>query len=487
MCLRPVHFGTVSFPCGKCDECLKQMEYRLGFAGMCNVFNGNNKSPKYDSVHSITLTYDDEHIPLIVRTVVINHSSNTFYLVDFNDDFVHVYEPDDKVLDLLFSNDTAESMRYLWKHFQNSPESRVNGVLWLSKCHPSNECLVKLQNYQFGGYFPEDIIFGIRKYHDDLDIDIASFICAIPNPKDLQNFIKTLRVYYKRIFGKNMNMTYTAVAEYGPHTCRPHFHICLFTKDVDEHFLKCFIRMGSEKSVFYQNHRITNWKKGNALISSTSCININDACNMAKYTAKYGKKQSKGKHIIERCNLVPKFRRFSSKGFNDCAIQLAKDIILKDIPYTDFFDCFDGPLPSFEDSPELWNYAKIINDRLSLKYNLYGKEMRIPRYFVSKALSLTYESYVTKGFATIDGYEICRNIRHYSTKTSILWKACNALQGFVDITEFEELADGCDPHDLDKISALYNEFWNNKKNRELYNRLNFGYHDRTRYTEPSII
>ncbi len=485
MCLRPIHFGTISYPCGKCDECLKQMEYRLGFAGMCNVFNGNNKSSKYDSVHSITLTYDDEHLPLICQTVVIDHFVHTYYLIDFEDDFVHVYEPNSHVRNLLSSMDSKDSMRYLWKNFQSSPESRSDGVLWLSKFKPSKECLEKLQNYQFGGYLTNDTIFDLQLYNN-LDVDIASFICAIPNPKDLQNFIKTLRIYYKRIFGKNMNMTYTAVAEYGPKTCRPHFHICMFTKDVDETFIKCFIRMGSEKIVTYKNHRITNWKKGNSLVSSTSCFNTSDACNMAKYTAKYGKKQSKGKHIIERCNLVPKFRRFSSKGFNECAIQIAKDIILKDIPYTEFFDCFEAPLPTYEDCSELWNYAKIINDRLSLKYNLYGKEIRIPRYFVRQALSLTYESYVTKKFITIDGHEVCQDIPHYSTKTSILWKASNALQGFVDINEFEESIARCNSHDLDKISTLYNDFWNAKKNREQYNKLNFGYHDRTRYTEPSI-
>ena len=78
MCTRPIRINGFTLPCGKCPECLKAQELTLGFYGIANA-------NKYTSVASITLSYDDNHIPLVSNTLVIDHVSKTYRsLYDYN-------------------------------------------------------------------------------------------------------------------------------------------------------------------------------------------------------------------------------------------------------------------------------------------------------------------------------------------------------------------------------------------------------------------
>lgn len=45
--------------------------------------------------------------------------------------------------------------------------------------------------------------------------------------EDARLWIKRSRVAYKRAFGKDLSMSYVMVPEYGPRTCRPHYHLAI--------------------------------------------------------------------------------------------------------------------------------------------------------------------------------------------------------------------------------------------------------------------
>lgn len=474
MCLNPIRLGSRLVPCGKCDECLQRLEYKLGFAGVANL-------GKYEYVHSITLTYDEAHVPLAVRNLVVDTEKKFYGIYEGIDGYTVM---NDDSLSLL-----GRDLRDVWN---SRKKYSTDGLVWLGDVFPSMEFVESLRDYQFVGILDE---FQFSDYCEMYNcgkpgIFIYSYLTAIADSSHLQNFIKTIRVYYERFFGKAMDLTYTAVAEYGPLTCRPHYHLCMFTNDVDIAFLQSFFHLSGREDSKYEGHKIKGWRYGNCCIRTTSKADMKFATNVAKYTAKYGKKQSKGRHLNEDLHLVPMRRRLTSKGFYACVENVVKNQILKDIPYTDYMDDFQSLenqyLPTPTEDPMLWEYADMIVRRMDCKYSIYGKEYKIPFPWLTKVLTAQYSRTITNYYIDEKGKILFEEVHKPCRRTSILSKAVGALQGFADLQEMlREVQELQGRLGLDYGPAL-DEVRRRKTDDVLFRKYDSKKHDFTRYSEPNI-
>ncbi len=474
MCLNPIRLGSRLVPCGKCDECLQRLEYKLGFAGVANL-------GKYEYVHSITLTYDEEHVPLAVRNLVVDTEHRTYGIYEGLDGYF-VFNDDSLLL-------LGREMRDVWN---SRKKYSTDGIVWLGDVSPSQNFIESLRDFHYIGVIDENLFsdYSDMYYCGSPHIQIYSYLTAVADSSHLQNFVKTIRVYYERFFGKAMDLTYTAVAEYGPLTCRPHYHVCMFTNDVDLAFIQSFFHLSGREDSTYEGHKIKGWRHGNCCIRTTSKADMNFATNVAKYTAKYGKKQSKGRHLNEDLRLVPMRRRLTSKGFYNCVEEVVKNQILKGIPYTDYMDDFEQLdnqyLPTPRQDPQLWDYADMIVRRMSCKYSIYGKDYKIPFPWLTKVLTAHYTRKQTNYYIDDKGKILFEEVAKPCSRASILSKAVGALQGFADLQEMlravQELQDRLG---LDYGSAL-DEVRHRQTDDVLSRKYDFEKHNITRYSEPNI-
>ena len=444
MCTRPIRINGFTLPCGKCPECLKSQELTLGFYGIANA-------NKYTSVASITLSYDDKHIPLVSNTLLIDHASKTYRsLYDYNittpeRDLCTYSESDDELRKIWLSRDKCKGYVQLFNPYLD---------IQIDRFKPSS-----LKGYSHDGFFD---------YHPyrSADFEYVNLLYPIGHISHLQSWFKKLREYHNRIYGYYPDISYTAVMEYGPSTGRPHFHVCLFFNNMDKTFLRnmCY---PDEFTITYSgvSFSLTGWSHGSvnkctihdiASLGKDGKPHYKDALHFAKYVAKYGKKSDKGKNFIEIARLVPPSRRLTSKGFKDSAKRICEDIILKDVP-KDLWHIPSDEL--YERLDELLPFAEVIKDRMTQKYSILPmcKPQRIPNEVLLHCLDYTYNK-------TLYGYEI-----YHPKKTPIRKvSACSALYLAVKIIErsdnlsdsiraFKEFANGYSGKDktLSQIAVLY--------------------------------
>lgn len=367
MCLQPINLGGRSVSCGKCAECLLAQELTLGFRGVANI-------GKYKNLASITLSYDDKHVPLLlngIRTFKDDEGQYFATLFDYRDKFASAFDlPAEYNLREVWLERPSHGLNKVPVVWLQEPSFNLNSLL-------SDEWSHHLSDQKFSpaeclGIFPAGDI------------------------KHLQSWFKKFREYYKRIFGHAPDIAYSAVLEYGPETCRPHFHIALFFNDIDYNFI---YRMCQQESCNYNGHRLTGWKYGS--VNSCKIRNItaspDDAIRIAKYVAKYAKKSDKGKHLFERLGLVPTFRRCVSCHFNDASRDLAKELICRDLQDDERFQRWSKIVGEYVElgkarefaSDGLIEMAEVIFRRLDCHYNLFGSKykIKVPPCVLREALS----------------------------------------------------------------------------------------------------
>lgn len=474
MCLNPIRLGSRLVPCGKCDECLQRLEYKLGFAGVANL-------GQYEYVHSITLTYDEAHVPLAVRNLVVDTEKKLYGVFEGIEGYTVM---NDDSLSLL-----GRDLREVWN---SRKKYSTDGLVWLGDVSPSSGFIESLLDFNFIGILNESEFSDYCEMYNcgKKSIYIYSYLTAVADSSHLQNFIKTIRVYYERFFGKVMDCTYTAVAEYGPLTCRPHFHVCMFTNDVDIAFIQSFFHLSGKEDSIYEGHKIKGWRHGNCCIRTTSKADMEFATNVAKYTAKYGKKQSKGRHLNEDLHLVPIRRRLTSKGFYNCVEDIVKYVILAGIPYTDYMDDYQDlenlHLPTPREDPKLWEYANTIVRRMECKYSIYGKDYKIPFPWLTKVLTACYSRKQTNYYIDEKGKILFEEVDKPCCRTSVLSKAVSALQGFADLQDMlREVQELQDRLGLDYGSAL-DEVRRRQTDNVLSRKYDFKKHISKGYSEPNI-
>lgn len=248
MCLNPVWLKEkqVFVPCGKCSECLKHAgnDFAVRVIRECQNCKG---------FHFVTLTYDDDHLPLMVTDVPVYDAGKAAWWFA------------DKHINCTSTNKNKHTKQQRDEFFRDAKYDRVT----------------------------TDSGKVVKKYKLKIDIsdDCFRFIAPSVCNKDVQ---RVLNCFKRRIGYKDFS--YAIVPEYGGTTWRPHYH-CLFFGLTDE-------QIGLFASL---------WKNGSTDVR-TVAGSMEDITKVAKYVGKYA---SKGEYDIEPVTkgFAAKPKKMMSQGF----------------------------------------------------------------------------------------------------------------------------------------------------------------------------
>ena len=225
---------SATVPCGKCVECLKKRQNDL-------AVRAAREASKRGSMQFLTLTYDNAHLPLQIT-----------------------YEEVDK--------DTGE----IYRPYPSSPLIRCEDADKEASPEFVNVCRAELERIALSPY-------ARVYYHTIFETDESIFrYCITPSlyRRDVRLWLKRCRVRYLREKGEPLpDFSYIIVGEYGPRTCRPHYHLAFF---------------GLQKE--HVQYLRDQWDFGSITdLRSVNAVNP-DGTNGFEIAAKYiGKYMSKGK------------------------------------------------------------------------------------------------------------------------------------------------------------------------------------------------
>lgn len=146
------------------------------------VVRCKREAEKRGSFAFVTLTYDDEHLPLTRSLFRINKDTGEEEIY-YKPEFISTgYHPNIDYLQLFTTIVASDSPRY--------------------------QCFTLFEDNEFS-----------------YEIRVTPSVCRL----DVRTWLKTSRIQYERVFGKKLpNFSYVAISEYGPKTCRPHYHLAFF-------------------------------------------------------------------------------------------------------------------------------------------------------------------------------------------------------------------------------------------------------------------
>lgn len=186
----PVSRGYIEVPCGKCIACLRNRQNAM-------VSRLYADASKYGSFVFVTLTYDEDHLPLAESVYRCNVSSGEFERVGLP------YVDAD-------GNESVElKPRIIHGHrVQNWTASREMRAIKPSR---------------FPRYIDKPLFDGLTIEGYKYFARITPSACR----EDVRLWLKSCRVQYPRETGNELpEFKYACVTEYGPRTCRPHYHLC---------------------------------------------------------------------------------------------------------------------------------------------------------------------------------------------------------------------------------------------------------------------
>jgi hypothetical protein len=217
--------ARIAVDCGQCDYCIhkraQKASMRVKTAGSAFKYS-----------YFVTLTYDNEHIPLMNCKVLHSEYEDVVGIsgdIHFGDE-CHKYIPVSE-----YQCDDNTSLRHIF--FE-----QVQGTV------PFDRELKEYVPVRDNWFLSMDAIrsfIGKSQAVDKTDYPAsAQYGCdnLIPflNYVDVQNYIKRLRKYLFQQLGSYETLHFYAVGEYGPVHFRPHFHLLLFTNsDQVAEVLRC--------------------------------------------------------------------------------------------------------------------------------------------------------------------------------------------------------------------------------------------------------
>lgn len=216
----------IAVDCGQCDYCIhkraQKASMRVKTAGSA-----------FEHCWFVTLTYDNEHIPLF--NCEVYYSEYDDVLSDSG--IVHGYEKHAYVPVSKFCTTDPQRLQHIFfTQVQGTvPYNRETGQHepvkdnWFVSIDSMRSFIYKTQSSTPYG---EDGELS-RMYGDNL-IPFLNYV-------DVQNYIKRLRKHLHLALGSYETLHFYAVGEYGPVHFRPHYHILLFTnsKKVSEVLRYC--------------------------------------------------------------------------------------------------------------------------------------------------------------------------------------------------------------------------------------------------------
>lgn len=207
--------ARIAVDCGQCDYCIhkraKKASMRVKTAGSAFKYS-----------YFVTLTYDNEHIPLFKCDVLDNVYDD---VLNESGDLHFGYEKHSLVQVSEYSCADPSQLRHIFF-------TQVQGTI------PFDRTLSKYEEVKDNWFLSMDAIRSfIAKTKADspygkngeLSDRYGDNLIPFLNYVDVQNYIKRLRKHLFLKLGSYETLHFYAVGEYGPVHFRPHYHLLLFT------------------------------------------------------------------------------------------------------------------------------------------------------------------------------------------------------------------------------------------------------------------
>lgn len=206
--------ARIAVDCGQCDYCIhkkaQKASMRVKTAGSA-----------FEYSYFITLTYDNEHIPLMNCKVLHSEYEDAVGIsgdIHFGHEY-HKYIPVSE-----YQCDDSSMLRHIFfEQVQGTVpfDREIKEYVpvkdnWFLSMDAIRSFIYKTQSVNKTDY-PASAQYG----RDNL-IPFLNYV-------DVQNYIKRLRKYLYKQLGSYETLHFYAVGEYGPVHFRPHYHILLFT------------------------------------------------------------------------------------------------------------------------------------------------------------------------------------------------------------------------------------------------------------------
>lgn len=206
--------ARIAVDCGQCDYCIhkkaQKASMRVRTAGSAFKYS-----------YFVTLTYDNEHIPLMSCKVLHSDYEDVVGIsgdIHFGHEY-HKYIPvseyrcdDNSALRHIFFEQVQGTVPFDREIKEHVPV-RDN---WFLSMDAIRSFIYKTQSVDKTDYPASE------QYGRDNLIPFLNYV-------DVQNYIKRLRKYLYKQLGSYETLHFYAVGEYGPVHFRPHYHILLFT------------------------------------------------------------------------------------------------------------------------------------------------------------------------------------------------------------------------------------------------------------------
>ena len=205
----------IAVDCGQCDYCIhkraQKASMRVKTAGSAFKYS-----------YFVTLTYDNEHIPLMNCEVLNSEYEDT---LSISGDKVFGYESHSYVPVSEYRCSDSSFLRHIFftqvqgtvPYNRETSEYEPVKDNWFLSMNAIRSFIAKTKSAT--PYGKEGEISA--KYGDNL-LPYLNYV-------DVQNYIKRLRKHLKTALGSYETLHFYAVGEYGPVHFRPHYHILLFT------------------------------------------------------------------------------------------------------------------------------------------------------------------------------------------------------------------------------------------------------------------
>ena len=206
--------ARIAVDCGQCDYCIhkraQKASMRVRTAGSAFKYS-----------YFVTLTYDNEHIPLMNCTVLHSEYEDVVGIsgdIHFGDEY-HKYIPvseyrcdDSSMLRHIFFEQVQGTVPFDREIKEYAPVKDN----WFLSMDAIRSFIYKTQSVDKTDYPASE------QYGRDNLIPFLNYV-------DVQNYIKRLRKYLYKQLGSYETLHFYAVGEYGPVHFRPHYHLLLFT------------------------------------------------------------------------------------------------------------------------------------------------------------------------------------------------------------------------------------------------------------------
>lgn len=216
----------IAVDCGQCDYCIhkraQKASMRVKTAGSAFKYS-----------YFVTLTYDNEHIPLMNCEVLHSEYEDA---LSISGDKVFGYERHSYIP---VSDYQPEDPSFLRHIFFTQVQGTVPFDREIKEYVPVKDnwflSMDAIRSFIRKTQAVDNSVYPVaEKYGVDNLIPFLNYV-------DVQNYIKRLRRYLSLKIGSYESLHFYAVGEYGPVHFRPHYHILLFTnsKEVSEVLRQC--------------------------------------------------------------------------------------------------------------------------------------------------------------------------------------------------------------------------------------------------------